>query len=86
MIDESLDELGEIDREAIVLRYFEDLSEAQAAEVLGCSVGTVKSTTSRALDRLRHVLDPDQLGAIHLDSHGTTDTNGVNDHEPATRL
>jgi RNA polymerase sigma-70 factor (sigma-E family) len=43
-------------RATVVLRYFEDLSEAQTAQVLGCSVGTVKSTTSRALDRLRHTL------------------------------
>jgi DNA-directed RNA polymerase specialized sigma24 family protein len=36
-----------------VLRVFEDLSEAQAALVLGCPVGTVKSAMSRALARLR---------------------------------
>jgi RNA polymerase sigma-70 factor (sigma-E family) len=40
-------------RAVLGLRYFDDLSEAQVAEILGCSVGTVKSTTSRGLDRLR---------------------------------
>ena len=40
-------------RAAIILRYYEDLTEAQTAEVLGISVGTVKSHTSRALNALR---------------------------------
>lgn len=40
-------------RAVIVLRYYDDLSEARIAEVLGISVGTVKSTLSRALEQLR---------------------------------
>ena len=40
-------------RAAVVLRYYEDLTEAQTAEILGVSVGTVKSHTSRALSSLR---------------------------------
>jgi RNA polymerase sigma-70 factor (sigma-E family) len=42
-------------RAVIVARYWEQLSEAEAAEILGCSVGTVKSATSRGLDRLRQL-------------------------------
>jgi RNA polymerase sigma-70 factor (sigma-E family) len=44
-------------RAAVVLRFFEDRSEAQTAEILGCSVGTVKSLTSRGVARLRKVLE-----------------------------
>lgn len=40
-------------RAVIVLRYFEDLTEAQTATELGCSVGTVKSQAARGLARLR---------------------------------
>jgi RNA polymerase sigma-70 factor (sigma-E family) len=40
-------------RTVVVLRYFEDLTEAQTAKVLGITVGTVKSQTARALTALR---------------------------------
>jgi RNA polymerase sigma-70 factor (sigma-E family) len=43
-------------RAVIVLRYYEDLSEAQIADALGCSRGNMKSTAHRALDALRAAL------------------------------
>lgn len=43
-------------RAIIVLRYYEDLTEAQTAAVLGCAVGTVKAQTHRALTRMRAAL------------------------------
>lgn len=52
----ALCELPPRQRAVVVLRYFDDLSEADTAAVLGCAVGTVKSSTSRALTRLRELL------------------------------
>lgn len=49
-------------RAVIVARYWEQLSEAEAAQVLGCSVGTVKSATSRALGRLRELSESPGFG------------------------
>ena len=40
-------------RTAVVLRYYADMTEAETADVMGVAVGTVKSTVSRALDRMR---------------------------------
>src|SRR5215470_1930801 len=40
-------------RAVLVLRYFDDLSEAETADMLGCSLGTVKSQAARGLARLR---------------------------------
>ncbi|WP_344103942.1 SigE family RNA polymerase sigma factor [Myceligenerans crystallogenes] len=49
----ALSELTPRQRQVIVLRYLHDLTAPQAAEELGCSIGTVKATTSQALARLR---------------------------------
>ena len=47
-------------RAAVVLRHYEQLSEAQTAGLLGCSVGNVKSLASRGLERLR-LADLDEM-------------------------
>ena len=47
-------------RAALVLRYWEDLSLAETADILGCSIGNVKSQCARGLQRLRKLL-PDDL-------------------------
>jgi RNA polymerase sigma-70 factor (sigma-E family) len=52
----ALQQLPERQRAAVVLRYFEDLSEADTAAILGCSIGTVKASVSRGLSRLHGIL------------------------------
>jgi RNA polymerase sigma-70 factor (ECF subfamily) len=52
----ALSTLRDEDREIVGARFFLDLSEAEAAEMLGMPRGTVKSRTSRALARLREAL------------------------------
>jgi RNA polymerase sigma factor (sigma-70 family) len=49
--------LSDTDRETIACRYFLELSEEETAAALGCPRGTVKSRTSRALERLRARLE-----------------------------
>jgi DNA-directed RNA polymerase specialized sigma24 family protein len=50
----------------LVLRFFDDLSVEDTAAALGCSTGTVKSQTSRALGNLRAVLAPEKE---NIDAH-----------------
>lgn len=52
-LERLLDRLPARQRTAVVLRYYEDLTENEIAEALGVSVGTVKSTVSRAMAKLR---------------------------------
>jgi RNA polymerase sigma-70 factor (sigma-E family) len=54
-------------RQAVVLRYWEDLSETQAATVMGCSVGTVKSQTAKGIAKLRS-----SSALVNLESMGET--------------
>jgi DNA-directed RNA polymerase specialized sigma24 family protein len=68
LVGDTVDELGRAlarlpyqQRAVVVLRYYEQLSERETAEALHCSIGTVKSRGSRALDSLRadgHLSDP----------------------------
>jgi RNA polymerase sigma-70 factor (sigma-E family) len=54
----ALRELPPRQRAVVVLRYWEQLTQAETAELLGCSEGTVKSTASRGLSRLRELAAP----------------------------
>ena len=55
VLEEALAQLSVKQRTVLVLRYFEDLTEAQTAAVLGIGLGTVKSVSRQALARLRAV-------------------------------
>ena len=58
--------LRDEDREVIGARYFLDLSEAETADTLGIPRGTVKSRLSRALERLRAQLGPEEARTIRV--------------------
>lgn len=53
---EAIMRLSPMQRTILVLRYYEDLTETQVAAVLDCSVGTVRSRTHRAVNKLRQLL------------------------------
>lgn len=57
LVRAAIDELPKRQRLCVVLRYFEDLSEADMAEVLGCSPGTIKSQLSKARVTLKAILE-----------------------------
>ncbi|WP_432026421.1 SigE family RNA polymerase sigma factor [Streptomyces sp. 1222.5] len=65
----ALGRLSKRQRAVVVLRYFEDLPEAEVAALLGCPVGTVRSTAHRSLTKLRALvpdLDPGGSGEQQL--------------------
>ncbi|MCW2724039.1 MAG: polymerase, sigma-24 subunit, subfamily [Frankiales bacterium] len=67
----ALSSLPKRQRAMVVLRYYEDLSEAATAQILGVSVGTVKSATSRALAKLR------DTSGLRDDPRAVLPTDGV---------
>ncbi len=71
-LSRALAQLPPRQRAVLVLRYWEQLSEAETAERLGCSLGTVKSTASRGLARLREL-----TAATTWDMDSATTMNGA---------
>ncbi|WP_109474328.1 SigE family RNA polymerase sigma factor [Ornithinimicrobium cavernae] len=61
VLAEALAQLSVRQRQAVVLRYFDDLSVEAVAQIMGCSAGTVKSQTAKALVRLRQAIGQDTL-------------------------
>lgn len=69
----ALTQLPPRQRAVLVLRYWNDLSEKETAEILGCSLGTVRSTASRGADRVRRLLrNRDSSGNAEADDVAKT--------------
>ncbi len=69
VLQQALGRLTPRQRAVLVLRFYEDRTEAQTAELLGCAIGTVKSQTRHALRRLR-ALSPDLAELVGGDDPG----------------
>jgi RNA polymerase sigma factor (sigma-70 family) len=54
---DALSHLSQRQRTILVMRYYLDMTEADVAATLGCRIGTVKSTSHRALKDLRRMLE-----------------------------
>jgi RNA polymerase sigma factor (sigma-70 family) len=57
IVRDAVDALPKRQRMCVVLRYYEDLSEAEMAEVLSCSEGTIKSQLAKARQNMKATLD-----------------------------
>ena len=75
----ALERLPKRQRAVVVLRFYEDLSEAETAEIMQCSVGTVKSQASRALAKLR--IDPSLRPACDDERDGERDDERDGEHD-----
>jgi RNA polymerase sigma-70 factor, ECF subfamily len=63
IIEKALEKLPARQREAFVLRYWEDMDVAETAEMMGCSQGSVKTHCSRAVHTLAAILEKQGLGS-----------------------
>ncbi|MBX9676435.1 MAG: RNA polymerase sigma factor [Methylotenera sp.] len=63
IIEKAIEKLPARQREAFILRYWEDMDVAETAEVMGCSQGSVKTHCSRAVHTLAALLEKQGLGA-----------------------
>ena len=70
IIEKALEKLPARQREAFVLRYWEDMDVAETAEVMGCSQGSVKTHCSRAVHTLAALLEKQGLGSRALSQLG----------------
>lgn len=63
IIEKALEKLPSRQREAFILRYWEDMDVAETAEIMGCSQGSVKTHCSRALHTMAALLEKQGLGS-----------------------
>jgi RNA polymerase sigma factor (sigma-70 family) len=83
-LEQALSQLTAKQHAVIVLRLYEDRTVEEAAHLLGCSIGTVKSQTHYALGRLRSLV-PDLVGKVG-GAAPTRDPISTNDGIPAKEV
>jgi RNA polymerase sigma-70 factor, ECF subfamily len=72
IIEKAIEKLPARQREAFVLRYWEEMDVAETAEMMGCSEGSVKTHCSRAVHTLANLLEKQGLGSKALSNLGVT--------------